>query len=70
MGSWGMPSPRFALKGRNSDSGVTNTTTYLASDSLASVAMPYRRTRRALIEDSSQFDAEPLWRFSLFAASR
>lgn len=24
MARWGMPSPRFALKGRNSDSGVTN----------------------------------------------
>ncbi len=24
MARWGMPSPVFALKGRNSDSGVTN----------------------------------------------
>jgi putative SOS response-associated peptidase YedK len=24
MASWGMPSPAFALKGRNSDSGITN----------------------------------------------
>jgi putative SOS response-associated peptidase YedK len=24
MARWGMPSPIFALKGRNSDSGVTN----------------------------------------------
>ena len=24
MARWGMPSPRFALKGRNSDPGVTN----------------------------------------------
>jgi putative SOS response-associated peptidase YedK len=24
MARWGMPSPAFALKGRNSDSGITN----------------------------------------------
>jgi hypothetical protein len=36
MARWGMPSPAFALKGRNSDLGVTN---------VRNVASPHWRPR-------------------------